>query len=165
MPSTAFVRAVRTRIVAGAGGGAASVSSVPGTMRAPHSSTSRRLAMRRARSGSSTGRPFSNRPLDSDRRPSASDVRRMVGPSNAAASSSRRVVPSFTSTSSAPMMPAMTHGRSASQMASMSGLSARLWPSRVVTGSPSPARRTTTAGPAMRSRSNACSGWPVSSIT
>ncbi len=158
------MRALRTDRVAGAGSGACS-SRVPGTRRAPHSSTSRRLAMAMARGGSCGGRPFSKRPLDSLRSPSAREVLRIVGPSKVAASSSTRVVPGPTSANSAPKMPAMTAGRSASQIASIEESRVRSWPSRVVIDSPSPARRTTMRPPASRSRSKACRGCPVSSIT
>ncbi len=89
----------------------------------------------------------------------------MVGPSKVAASSRTRVVPAETSANSAPKIPAMTAGRSASQIASIEPSSVRSCPSSVVIDSPSPARRTTIRPPASRSRSKAWSGCPVRSIT
>ncbi len=72
-----------------------------------------------ATGGSSVGSPFSKRALDSLRSPSRNAAWSTVGPSNVAASSSTCVVAAETSTSAAPMMPAMTAGRSASQIARM----------------------------------------------
>ena len=164
MPSTAGSRAHRSR-TGGRSGAGTCASSTPGTRRAPHSSTSSRQAIAMARGGSSRGRPFSKRLLDSVRRPSDSDAFRMAGPSKVAASSSTRVVDGPTSANSAPKTPAITAGRSASQIVSTEGSSVRSWPSRVTMRSPSSARRTTTAPPASRSRSNAWSGCAVSSIT
>ena len=89
----------------------------------------------------------------------------MLGPSNVAASSSTRVVASDTSANSAPKMPAITAGFSASAITSTSSCRVRSWPSSVTIFSPSVARRTTMAGPASASRSKAWSGWAVSSIT
>ncbi len=115
--------------------------------------------------GSRRGRPFSNRLLDSVRSPRSHEVASRLGPSKFAASSSTRVVASFTSANSAPKIPAITAGRSASQIVSIDESSVRSTPSSVVIRSPSPARRTTTVAPLIRSRSKACSGWPVRSIT
>ncbi len=89
----------------------------------------------------------------------------MFGPSQVATSISTRVVASPTSERAPPITPAIDVGPSASSMTTMSESSARTWPSSVSIFSPSAARRTTSRPPATRSRSNACSGWPVRSIT
>ena len=117
-----------------------------------------------ASSACSTDSPFSKRALASLRSPSFVDVAWMFGPSQLATSMSTRVVSSCTSERRPPMTPAIEVGPSASAMRQTSGSSTRVWPSSVTTCSPSPARRTTSFAPAIRSRSNACSGEPVSSI-
>ena len=109
--------------------------------------------------------PFSNRVEASERRPSRVDVRWMFGPFQVAASISTRVVVSRTSERSPPMIPAIDVGPSSSQMITMSASSVRSTSSSVVIVSPSSARRTTSRPPATRSKSNACIGWPLASIT
>jgi hypothetical protein len=64
-----------------------------------------------------------------------------------------------------PITPAMPLGPSASQTSAISESKVRSTPSRVVIVSPSRARRTTIARPRTSSRSKACSGWLVASIT
>ena len=63
------------------------------------------------------------------------------------------------------MIPAIDVGPSSSQMISMSASNVRSTSSSVVIVSPSSARRTTSRPPATRSKSNACIGWPLASIT
>jgi len=70
-----------------------------------------------------------------------------------------------TSDAALPITPAMIVGRSASQIAVISGVSVRCTPSSVTIGSFGFARRTTTAGPRSFARSNACSGWLTSNRT
>ena len=88
----------------------------------------------------------------------------MLGPSQVATSSSTRVVSGATSERAPPISPAIDVGPSASSITTISESSSRVWPSSVCTCSPSRARRTVSRPPATRSRSKACSGWPVSSI-
>ena len=57
------------------------------------------------------------------------------------------------------------NGPSASQTSATEESNSRSTPSSVVIFSPSAARRTMIASPRTSSRSNACNGWPVSSIT
>ena len=99
------------------------------------------------------------------RSPSAFEVRMMFGPTQVAASISTRVVESDTSEISPPMMPAMPLGPSASHTSAMSELKVRSTPSSVAIVSPSCARRTMIRRPRTSSRSNACSGCAVVSIT
>ena len=89
----------------------------------------------------------------------------MFGPTQVAASIRTRVVESETSEISPPMMPAIPLDPSASQTSAMSELNVRSTPSSVVIVSPSPALRTMMLRPRTLSRSNACSGWAVVSIT
>ena len=89
----------------------------------------------------------------------------MFGPFQFAASISTRVVPSLTSERAPPMIPAIDVGPSASSITSICESSVRSTSSSVVIVSPSRARRTVSEPPATRSASNACSGWPPSSIT
>ena len=63
------------------------------------------------------------------------------------------------------MIPAMPLGPSPSQTSAVSDVNVRSTPSSVVIVSPSRARRTMIRAPRTSSRSNACSGWPVASIT
>ena len=88
----------------------------------------------------------------------------MSGPFQLATSSSTRVVPAPTSERAPPISPAIEVGPSASSITTISPSSVRVCPSSVCTCSPSAARRTVRRAPATRSRSKACSGWPVSSI-
>ena len=108
---------------------------------------------------------FSNRPDASVRSASRVDVRWMFGPFHVAASISTRVVVSRTSERWPPMIPPIEVGPSSSQMITMSESNVRSTSSSVVIVSPSSARRTISRPPATRSRSNACIGCPVASIT
>ena len=89
----------------------------------------------------------------------------MFGPTQVAASISTRVVLSETSETRPPMIPAMPVGPSASQTSATSEEKLRSTSSSVVILSPSCARRTMMREPRTSSRSNACSGCPVASIT
>ena len=89
----------------------------------------------------------------------------MFGPTQVAISIRTRVVLSETSEIWPPMIPAIPLGPSASQTIAMSGSSSRSTPSSVVIVSPGSARRTMILLPRTSSRSNAWTGWPVSSIT
>ncbi len=89
----------------------------------------------------------------------------MFGPTQVAASISTRVVLPETSEIWPPMIPAMPDGPSASATTAIDGSSLRSTSSSVLNRSPSRARRTMIALPRTSSRSNACSGWPVASIT
>ena len=109
--------------------------------------------------------PFSKRPEDSVRMPSVRAVTRLLPRSNAAHSKSTDAVSFTISLSSPPMMPARPVARSLSAMTSISGVSVCVLPSSVVSVSPSCARRTTIVCSRTLLRSNACIGWPVSSIT
>ena len=95
-PSSFEIRSWRreaTRRCAGRG----YTSTVPGTMRASHSSTIRRAASRWAAIAWSGCSCFSKRADASLRSPSAFEVRMMFGPTQVAASISTRVVVSETS--------------------------------------------------------------------
>ena len=138
---------------------------MPSTSRAPVSSVIRIAASAWPSIPCSGWSPFSNRVDASERRPSRVDVRWMFGPFQVAASISTRVVESRTSERSPPMIPAIDVGPSSSQMITMSASNVRSTSSSVVIVSPSSARRTTSRPPATRSKSNACIGWPVASIT
>ena len=89
----------------------------------------------------------------------------MLGPTQVAASISTRVVLSDTSEIWPPITPAMPDGPSASHTSAISGSNSRSTSSRVTILSPASALRTTIRLPRTSSRSNACSGWPVASIT
>ena len=154
----------RRRMVRG-GGASPPTSRVPGTSRAPQTSTMSLAATACASMACSGASPFSKRALASLRRASFHDVRWMLGPSQLATSISTRVVEEATSERAPPMIPAIDVGPSASSMTSICESSSRHCSSSVCTRSPSRARRTTSRRPATRSRSKACSGWPVSSIT
>ncbi len=138
---------------------------VPGTIRAPHSSTISRAASRCAAIALSGCSCFSNRVDASLRSPSAFEVRRMFGPTQVAASISTRVVLSDTSEIWPPITPAMPEGPSPSQTSAICESNSRSASSSVTIFSPACALRTTIRFPRTSSRSNACSGWPVTSIT
>ena len=94
------------------------------------------------------------------------DVRWMFGPFQVAASISTRVVVSRTSERSPPMIPAIDVGPSSSQMMHHVGVERALDVVErghrlavAARAAPRAGRRPT------RSKSNACIGWPVSSIT
>ena len=89
----------------------------------------------------------------------------MLNPSQVATSSSTRVVSGATSETWPPMIPAIPDGRSRSQTNTVSESKLRSTPSRVVIRSPSRAVRTITCPPGSLSRSKACSGCAVISIT
>ncbi len=88
----------------------------------------------------------------------------MLGPFHVATSISTRVVSGATSERAPPISPAIDVGPSPSSITTISPSSVRVCPSSVSTCSPSCARRTVSVAPATRSRSNACSGWPLSSM-
>ena len=166
-PSSDATLCSRRRIVASGHGslpnGPASI--VPPATVAPVSSIINLVATAWASIACSGARPFSKRPDASLRNPRMLDVRWMLGPIQEATSISTRVVSSPTSERAPPMTPAIDVGPSASSMTSISASSVRVWPSSVSICSPSVARRTVSSPPATLSRSKACSGWPVSSIT
>ncbi len=155
----------RRRPTSGGSGSSPCRSSVPGTSRAPHSETISSEASASAWSGRYGSRPFSQRDEPSVRSPSRVEDAWVAGPSKFAHSSSTVVVESVTSLHSAPISPAIADGFSASAMTSVSVSSVRCWPSSVVTGSPSAARRTMISRPATLSRSKAWVGSPRVSIT
>ena len=93
------------------------------------------------------------------------DVRRMFVPFQVATSSSTRVVDSDTSETWPPMIPAIPVGPLRSQTTTLSASRRRSTSSSVVMRSPSVALRTMISPPGTSSRSKACSGWPVRSIT
>ena len=86
--------------------------------------------------------PFSNFAEASVRIPSARAVLRMVVPSKLADSKTTSTVSSTISEFSPPMMPARPTARVSSAMTSILEFSLRTLPSRVVSSSPSLARRT-----------------------
>ena len=102
--------------------------------------------------------------LDSTSNPDVKGTR-IVGPSQVATSINTRVVSGCTSLRAPPMIPAIEVGPSASSITTISSSRLRICSSSVCTGSPWRARLTTSRPPATRSRSNACSGCPVASIT
>ena len=89
----------------------------------------------------------------------------MLTPFQVATSSRTRVVDSETSDAWPPMIPAMPEGPSRSQTSTASASKVRSTPSSVVMRSPSAAVRMISCPSGTRSRSNACSGCAVSSIT
>jgi hypothetical protein len=89
----------------------------------------------------------------------------MLVPFQLATSSSTRVVPADTSETWPPMIPAIPVGPSLSQTRTVSASRVRSTPSRVVIFSPAAAARTVSAPPGTLSRSKACSGCALSSIT
>ena len=92
-------------------------------------------------------RPFSNLALASVRMPRARAPLRMQVPSKQADSNTTSVVSATISEFNPPMMPARPTARCSSAMTSILGLSLRTLPSRVVSSSPSSARRTTILPP------------------
>ncbi len=138
---------------------------VPGTSFAPQSSTISCEANRWPQMASSGWSCFSNRLEASDRSPSLREVRRMLTPFQFATSISTRVVPSETSERAPPMIPAIPDGPSRSQTSTVSSSKVRSTPSRVVIFSPLSAVRMISAPSGTLSRSKACSGCAVRSIT
>ena len=164
-PSTAATRAGRTRIRSRSTTvGYSSIAGGP--IGAPATSVSSSTTRSDDRNTPFGSTPRSKRALASERRPSRFDVIEMPIGAKHATSSTIPVVPSWTSASAPPMIPAIAWGRrSASQMSRSDGRSFRSTPSSVVSDSPASATRTTSPGPRRRSRSNAWDGWPRSSIT
>ena len=93
------------------------------------------------------------------------DVFRMLTPFQVATSSSTRVVVSETSETWPPMIPAIPEGPVLSQTSTASSSKVRSTPSSVVIFSPLVAVRTISAPSGTLSRSKACSGCAVISIT
>ena len=89
----------------------------------------------------------------------------MLTPFQVATSSSTLVVESLTSETRPPMIPATPVGPSRSQTSTASESKRRSTPSSVVIVSPSRAVRTMISPPGTLSRSKACSGCAVISIT
>ena len=89
----------------------------------------------------------------------------MFTPFQLATSSRTRVVESETSETWPPMIPAMPEGPLRSQTSTVSASKVRSTPSSVVIFSPSLAVRMVSAPPGTLSRSKACSGCAVISIT
>ena len=116
-----MTRAPRSRSIRGSGAGAAT-SIVPGTMVAPQSSTRSFEAIACARIVRSGCSCFSKRAEASERSDSRREVCRMFGPFQFATSSRTLVVPSATSETWPPMIPAMPLGRSRSQTSTIVGV-------------------------------------------
>ncbi len=135
----------------------------PGTTVPPASEASIDAALADARSGSSRSTPRSNRAEASENSRWRRLIRAVPAAEKCAASITRSRDSSVISVASPPMVPAIEIGPEASVIRMSSGLSSRTTWSRVSSRSPGWARRTT-IGPVSRSRSNACSGWPSSSI-
>ena len=164
MPSRPSTRSARRVSRRGAGISAAT-SIVPGTSLAPQSSTISREAIRCARMQSSGWSCFSKREEASERSESIRELRRMLVPFQFATSSRTRVVSSETSEDWPPMIPAIPEGPFSSQTRTVSASKVRSTSSSVFIFSPSAAVRTVSAPLGTLSRSKACSGWAVSSIT
>ncbi len=98
------------------------------------------------------------------RRPRAREERRITLASNDADSRSTRLVSGRISLRSPPITPATARPPSSSVIISTSSVSSRSISSSVRNLSPLRARRTVIVFP-MRSASNGCSGWPISSMT
>ncbi len=110
--------------------------------------------------------PFSHRLDPSVRSPSRIDDACVVGPSKLAHSISTVVVSAVTSLHSEPIRPATAEGFSASAITSVSvSSSAVLAVERRHRARPSVARRTMISRPATLSRSKACVGSPIASMT
>ena len=133
-PSSAPTFASRRRIVSGAMGSCArrATSTVPGTSRAPVSSSISCVATACPSSACSGARPFSKRALASLRSPSCSDVAWMFAASQLAASISTAVVSSCTSERLPPMTPAIDVGPSSSAISTTSSSTTRVWSSSVI---------------------------------
>ena len=111
--------------------------SCPGRRVAPHSSIISWVATRLGLQRQLGRSPFSKRPEASLRRPSLSEVRWMLAPSQVAASISTRVVPGVhLGARAAHHAGDRGRVRRASAMSTMSESSVRVWPSRVCTCSP-----------------------------
>ena len=110
-------------------------------------------------------RPFSNLPDASVRRPSLLAESLMLVPSNVAASNKISLTLSVIIEFSPPMIPAIAICSSSSQIIKISLSKVLSWPSNVTNLSPSFARLTTIFCPLIVDKSNACIGWPYSSIT
>ena len=162
MPAVRSGRSAASVTVTGAGPGPATVT--PRSTSAPPSEASSAHARASAGPATSGSTPRSNR-LDASL---GSLCRRMpreiVAGCQCAASSTTSVVSGPISVAAPPMIPASAIGPDSSVTSRSSGSSVRRTPSRVSSFSPGRARRTV-IGPVSRPRSNACIGWPVSSIT
>jgi hypothetical protein len=150
-------------MVTAATAGRESKSSTSSPAVPPPCSTSSRTARSIDGSVSSRSTPRSHR-LDASlcslcRR----QVRATITGSQCAASNSTSTVDGRTSEVSPPITAASEIGPVSSQITMSSGSSVRAVPSRVVSRSPARARRTT-SGPRNAARSNACIGWPSSSM-
>ena len=125
----------------------------------------RRAARAEANAASSGSTPRPKRSDASECSPSRRAVRRTDSALKLALSSSTRVVLSVTSVSSPPITPASAMPRAPSRIIRSPGTSVRSTSSRVLNFSPSPAAEMPIAPLLMVSASNACSGWPSSTIT
>ena len=160
-PSSPATRASRRRIAGRLGPGAADVDRARDAAAAPHSSI---ISLRRdrLRLHRLLGLELLLEPAEASlRRPSVSDVRWMFGPFQVATSISTRVVSRETSDRAPPITPAIEVGPSSSSISTISASSVADLPVERLEllarrGPPDRER-----APATRSRSNACSGWPV----
>ena len=135
----------------------------PATSVPPPSAVSMAAALADARSGSSRSTPRSNRAEASENSRCLRLIRAVPRAEKCAASMTRSRDSSLTSVARPPMVPAIEIGPEASVIRMSSGSSSRTTWSSVSSRSPGRARRTT-IGPDSRALSNACSGWPSSSI-
>ena len=157
-------------VLSACAGKQAEVSSI-GTAPPPRSTSASLVAVTKRSSGalarsraSTVSTPRSNRFDASLESLWRLDIRATTRGVKWAASRARSLVVSSTSVSSPPMVPASPMGPRSSVMRRSSPSSVRATWSRVSRVSPGAARRTT-IGPRSFARSNACSGWPVSSMT
>ena len=152
-------------MVCGAGPGPPT-SIVPGSIRAPHSSIISRVAIACASIACSGCSRFSKRLEASLRRPSRSDVRWMLAPFQFAASISTRVVVPATSERAPPITPAIEVGPSrVGDQHDLGVQRSRLAVERLHALAGLALRTVSSCARRPASRSKACSGWPVSSIT
>ena len=162
---TRRVRFARVRpITRGAGGCGKTSVMAPDGRPAPVSSSSARTRSS-ARTGAPMSPPRSKRIDASVLRPSFLLVRRTDAGSKYALSIATRVVVADTSDARPPITPATATAWSRSAITSIDASSVRASPSRVVSRSPAFAMRTMSDPPASFAASNACIGWPISSIT
>ena len=118
-----------------------------------------------ATAGASGSAPRSKRCEASVCIPSPLAVLRMLAGSQYAASSATTVVVSPTSLAAPPITPARARALLGPATTPASGPRVRSTPSRVMSRSPSRARRTLTRPSGMWRRSKAWVGWPISIIT
>ena len=150
-------------MVIGAGAEVVLMSPIRGSTSPPAYRVSSSTARCSATSGSWGSTPRSNRLTASLGSLCRRAVRATVTGSQWAASSSTLTEVSVISLFAPPITAANDTGPVSSQITMSSGSSSRSTPSRVVSRSPALARRTTSP-PVSRSGSNACIGWPSSSI-